>query len=313
MRLGQPMLCAAACAFFIATAGTYLVAQVQLHACLNPAGQARFVGATEQCRRQETRVTWNVVGAPGPQGPQGATGPQGPAGPRGPQGIQGPAGAQGQTGERGLQGDPGTAGAPGAPGENAPAGAIRGRITSPIAGFDLENIRLSIPGRSTYAVAAADGSFVLDGLPAGSYRVRAERHCGVVVGERLDIAVGADEVNIGDVAVNNALCGVVCTANEVEFAGSCYWLDGTAGVCAGGQLAPETALPLIAEQFVGKSPKTTPFNNCCITTSATFQNWGLPGASCGQPSGPFLAPALGAVGCTNQQNRASQQLTFCRR
>jgi hypothetical protein len=154
---------------------------------------------------------------------------------------------------------------------------------------------------------------VLDGLPAGSYHVRAERHCGVVVGEHVDIAVGADEVNIGDVAVSGAVCGVVCTANEVEFAGSCYWLDGTAGVCAGGELAPEAALPFIAGQFVGKSPKTTPFNNCCITTSSPFQNWGLPITSCGQQSGPFLAPALGAVGCTNAQNRQSQQLTFCRR
>jgi hypothetical protein len=95
---------------------------------------------------------------------------------------------------------------------------------------------------------------MLDGLPAGSYHVRAELHCGLVVGEHVDTG-----------------------------------------------------------QFVGKSPKTTPFNNCCITTSSPFQNWGLPITSCGQQSGPFLAPALGAVGCTNVQNRQSQQLTFCRR
>jgi hypothetical protein len=153
---------------------------------------------------------------------------------------------------------------------------------------------------------------VLDGLPAGSYDIRAERHCGVVVGEHVDIAVGANEVNIGDVAVNNARCGIVCTANEAEFAGSCYWLDGTNGVCAGGELAPEAALPFIAGQFVGKSPKTTPFNNCCITTSAPFQNWGLPGSSCGQLSGPFLAPTLGGASCTNAQNHAAHQLTLCR-
>jgi len=52
-------------------------AQAPIRACANPAGQLRLIGAAEQCRSQETLVTWNSAGA------QGATGPQGP------QGIQG--------------------------------------------------------------------------------------------------------------------------------------------------------------------------------------------------------------------------------
>jgi hypothetical protein len=105
-----------------------------IYACVNRNGDARIVDPTEECRRQETLVRWNVVG---PQGPAGAPGPQGPAGPQGlqgvagPQGTIGPTGATGQTGsvgpqgpkgDTGAQGPQGAAGAPGAKGDTGAQG-----------------------------------------------------------------------------------------------------------------------------------------------------------------------------------------------
>jgi len=55
----------------------------------------RLVGATEACKNNEVRVSWNVTGAPGPQG---AVGPQGPSGPQGSQGLQGNPGVDGVPG-----------------------------------------------------------------------------------------------------------------------------------------------------------------------------------------------------------------------
>lgn len=49
----------------------------------------RLVPAGEACKKNETRVQWNVVGAPGPQGPAGPQGSAGPQGPIGPQGLKG--------------------------------------------------------------------------------------------------------------------------------------------------------------------------------------------------------------------------------
>ena len=40
-----------------------------LYVCANPAGQPRFVAATEACRRNETRLTWKALGPSGPTGP----------------------------------------------------------------------------------------------------------------------------------------------------------------------------------------------------------------------------------------------------
>ncbi len=39
-----------------------------LYACANPAGQPRFVAATEPCRPQETRFAWKAVGPSEPTG-----------------------------------------------------------------------------------------------------------------------------------------------------------------------------------------------------------------------------------------------------
>ncbi len=52
-----------------------------LEACVNSGnGNLRLVDASTACHANETRVTWNVAGSPGPAGPAGPAGPPGPAG-----------------------------------------------------------------------------------------------------------------------------------------------------------------------------------------------------------------------------------------
>lgn len=55
-----------------------------IHACKHPSGGwLRQVAETTQCRRRETRVSWNVEGPKGDPGEAGAPGPQGPKGDKG--------------------------------------------------------------------------------------------------------------------------------------------------------------------------------------------------------------------------------------
>ncbi len=83
-----------------------------IYACVQrESDRIRIVPASEACRPNEFRVSWNVVGPPGPQGPQGPAGPQGAVGPQGPQGPQGDTGATGAQGPAGPPGPPGPAGA----------------------------------------------------------------------------------------------------------------------------------------------------------------------------------------------------------
>lgn len=53
------------------------------------AGQLRVVDSPEDCRRNETPISWSREGPQGPQGPEGPQGPQGPEGPPGPPGADG--------------------------------------------------------------------------------------------------------------------------------------------------------------------------------------------------------------------------------
>jgi hypothetical protein len=55
-----------------------------IHACKHPSGGwLRQVAEETQCRRRETRVSWNVQGPKGDPGEAGAPGPQGPKGDKG--------------------------------------------------------------------------------------------------------------------------------------------------------------------------------------------------------------------------------------
>lgn len=72
--------------------------------CVNRIGWMRLVSSSDQCRRLETPLSWNIQG---PAGPQGEQGPAGPAGPQGEQGPPGPQGPQGEQGPQGSKGEPG--------------------------------------------------------------------------------------------------------------------------------------------------------------------------------------------------------------
>ena len=98
--------------------------------------KTKVLRLANKCSKSEFKISWDVVGAigpqglTGPQGPAGSTGPQGPAGSTGPQGPagatgpQGPAGATGPAGSTGPQGPAGAAGANGSQGPTGPQGAI---------------------------------------------------------------------------------------------------------------------------------------------------------------------------------------------
>jgi len=92
-----------------------------IYACVQrESDRIRIVPASEACRPNEFRVSWNVVGPPGPQGPagpQGAVGPQGPQGDTGATGPQGPKGETGATGPQGPKGDTGATGPQGPKGD----------------------------------------------------------------------------------------------------------------------------------------------------------------------------------------------------
>jgi hypothetical protein len=95
-------------------------ATTAIQACQNNgSGLLRVVNSTSDCRQNETALTWNVAGAPGPAGPAGATGATGPAGPTGAAGAKGETGA---TGPAGVKGDTGVTGAAGPTGPVGPTG-----------------------------------------------------------------------------------------------------------------------------------------------------------------------------------------------
>jgi hypothetical protein len=61
-------------------------------------GKFRVVESPDQCRHNETAISWNEVGPQGLQGPKGDKGDTGAQGPRGYTGYQGPPGPQGPPG-----------------------------------------------------------------------------------------------------------------------------------------------------------------------------------------------------------------------
>src|ERR1700704_370762 len=89
-----------------------------ISACVNYEGEVRVINPNfgGRCRSSESPISWNQVGAPGPQGPVGPPGADGAPGPVGPAGNVGPAGPAGPTGPWGPQGPAGSAGPAGSTG-----------------------------------------------------------------------------------------------------------------------------------------------------------------------------------------------------
>jgi len=58
------------------------------YACVNMSnGTIRMISATDSCKGNEQKISWNNVGPAGPAGPAGPQGPQGNPGPQGPSGL----------------------------------------------------------------------------------------------------------------------------------------------------------------------------------------------------------------------------------
>jgi hypothetical protein len=96
---GAPPIAVGLVVLAAACGGAYAAGQAStptISACVRHTSGVFYAAA--QCRRRDTRLTWNVkgpIGPGGPAGPQGTAGPPGPAGPSGPKGDPGPtAGAE---------------------------------------------------------------------------------------------------------------------------------------------------------------------------------------------------------------------------
>jgi hypothetical protein len=105
------------------------------------------------------------------------------------------------------------------------------------------------------------------------------------------------------------------TATEVELDGTCYYLDGSNGVCDPEYaLAPQSVLSSIASGFVDKTYRHTQSDNCCIKhadQATEGQDWGMTGSDCNGP-GPFVTgPVPGGTGCTDANQNFPRQLTLC--
>ncbi|MBT3221041.1 MAG: tandem-95 repeat protein, partial [Proteobacteria bacterium] len=127
----------------------------------------------------------------------------------------------------------------------------------------------------------------------------------------IDDAAGATS-NIANVSVSIGLCD---PATEVEFEGFCYYLDGSGGECEPGyELAPQSILSIIADDFAGKYVKTQNSDNCCIwhrDIDTELEDWGAGSNSC-NVVGPFQnGPELDGYSCTNANNRNALQFTLC--
>lgn len=74
-----------------------------LYACVKKkGGAARFVNARTNCRRGETKLSWNTQGVPGRNGSNGKNGAAGKNGTNGKNGSDGKAGVNGKDGANGV-------------------------------------------------------------------------------------------------------------------------------------------------------------------------------------------------------------------
>ncbi len=139
MRLRRRRVLLVALPLLALVAGVALAAQPSarrptnavINACAKKgSGQIRVVRPGAGCRKNESRLSWNVQGPAGPRGAAGATGTTGATGPAGAAGPAGPAGAAGAKGDPGARGATGPAGPKGDPGPQGPPGAALSSLES---------------------------------------------------------------------------------------------------------------------------------------------------------------------------------------
>jgi len=145
-----------------------------INACVKNNGTIYLVDAGS-CKKNETKITWNVEGPPGatgPQGPKGDPGPQGEKGDTGAPGATGgpgPKGDKGDTGDTGPPGTPGTNGAPGAPGATGATGATGPPGPQGPPGPSGGNANLTSPN-GLYKITVTDTGILLKG-PGGTVKI----------------------------------------------------------------------------------------------------------------------------------------------
>jgi hypothetical protein len=116
MRIRLLVATGVVCTAAVLSQGEVVQAQsTTMYAC-SSASTMRAVSASDSCRPNEVRLSWNTQGPVGPAGPTGATGAPGAPG------AAGPAGAQGEPGVAGPQGIQGVAGPEGPAGSNSGGG-----------------------------------------------------------------------------------------------------------------------------------------------------------------------------------------------
>jgi len=79
----------------------------EISVCVKKSGLVYVIGSSfrrQDCKKNDSLLTWNATGLQGPKGDKGDTGDQGPIGLTGPQGIQGEPGPKGGAGEQGVAG-----------------------------------------------------------------------------------------------------------------------------------------------------------------------------------------------------------------
>jgi len=111
-------------------------------------GNLRVIDANESCHPSEVPISWNQLGAEGPQGAMGPEGPKGDTGPTGATGATGPAGATGATGPAGATGAQGPAGPTGATGDKGDPGFTFRGMFDGLASYSPDDVVTS--GGSTY-------------------------------------------------------------------------------------------------------------------------------------------------------------------
>jgi hypothetical protein len=105
IKLNQRFLIGLGLVFVLLVLGTtWALAQTdgEIHACVKNDGTLYLVPDPEECKKNETPLTWNIIGPQGPQGEQGIQGPQGEPGPQGDPGPEGPQGPEGEPGPSSL-------------------------------------------------------------------------------------------------------------------------------------------------------------------------------------------------------------------